>query len=253
MPTDRRTAWQSRAAPPPPARAGARGNPPRNRRRARRASASERCPAAPRGRPPSRAGGHAPRSAGPRLRPGCGPSSSTWPRRSRSDGRCAWASPGSGRRSRKLPSPGPGRRVRGDRSLDVKVESVSVPAARGVPRFLQGGEKVGLEAGEARRRLQRERPPAGDVVPAEHKPPPLAQGLVAGREGGLRVVLGIQTPAEHAVAEDEVEIAGREMSLEVLDHVGDVAGGTVPRSAPGLVDRPVLPVRAEPSVAARWV
>ena len=89
--------------------------------------------------------------------------------------------------------------------------------------------------------FERDRSPRRDVVPPDQQRATRAQGAGTRRERRLAGIALIEAPAEHAIAYDEVERSGRDMTIEILRLVDDVARRAVAAAARILIDRRVVP------------
>ncbi|MGB3427726.1 MAG: hypothetical protein WBA53_06065 [Burkholderiaceae bacterium] len=85
-----------------------------------------------------------------------------------------------------------------------------------------------------------------DVVPAEDEFTVRTQRAVTRGESGFDVRSPVQPPPQHAVAYDQVEVAGRHAAIEPLEPVADMTAAAPAAVHPPRVDRPVLGVTEAP-------
>jgi len=94
---------------------------------------------------------------------------------------------------------------------------MSIPCVGQVAPGVERGECVLAEQCPARHRVEVDRRPFRNIVPAEEQMTVIAQPRVALGKGGFELLLAIQAPAVHTVTDDEIEMPGRKMTVQVFE------------------------------------
>src|SRR5580700_5627179 len=108
----------------------------------------------------------------------------------------------------------------------IEVERVSVRRIRLEAPGAEWWERALLEFLQTRELIERNRSTLGDIVPPDHEVSGRCEALVAMCERCLALSPRVQSPAVDPVANDEIEVAGREMIRELLERCDQVLSAT---------------------------
>src|SRR5579871_2549619 len=104
-------------------------------------------------------------------------------------------------------------------------------------------EEASLETLQACDVVDGDRSALRDIVPADDHLAARCEALVALRKGQLALRLGVESPADDAVAQDEIEVGAREMIAELLERRDHMMAGTEPGEFRIGLESPVIQMR----------
>lgn len=131
------------------------------------------------------------------------------------------------------------------RSLHVEIEHVPIGSRHFQHRCLQGLKHVRPEVLQRRDRTRQDSIAWRHIVPAQHKLAVRAQVAVARRERFVRMFQAVEPPAQHTIADDDVEIVVCNVVAQLLQVVNDMPLGAMATPTRNRIDRPVF-MRSEP-------